>query len=51
MGAVAKLFVIPDAAKWQSGIHNPRRLGANSVRMLRDLWLWIPGSGLRPAPE
>jgi hypothetical protein len=38
-------FVIPEAAKRLSGIHNPGRKDADIQG------LWIPGSGLRPAPE
>jgi hypothetical protein len=29
----------------------PSGSGQNSGNVLEDLWVWIPGSGLRPAPE
>jgi hypothetical protein len=52
MGIFAQLLVIPDAAKRQSGIHSHRRIGMNAVPILRELWLWIPGSRLLSrAPE
>jgi hypothetical protein len=37
--------VIPEAAQRLSGIHNP---GGKDTEIQG---LWIPGSGLRPAPE
>jgi hypothetical protein len=44
-------LVIPGRPKAEPGIHNHEFRGKNAVPIPADLWLWIPGSPLRGAPE